>query len=377
MKLTTKLGAVMLTMPLLISSSTFSLQKDNLFVNGIENKEIVQQTEIHMEKQQISFEFCQEIMKKFIEKIMKELEQSKEAKTETVEEISLVDERNKYIKEDIFIKDKVEVHHEKFQPSIEYINKLEQIIKQYPKNISFYVSSLDNQISFGYNPDQKYSAASSIKAPYTLFCYKQIEAGRATLDEQITYNKKYYSTGSGVIKNNPKASYTIGELLYNVIHYSDNIAYAMLYNRFGVEGYNEMLDEIGCEYLKLTKYSEWGFASPKEMALIWNEIYYYKDTELGAKFFNDLLNAKYDFVKQSLNGYDVAHKSGWSQRGYNDHAIVFGDTPYFISIMIPYPENSENYQQVFRNIVQICEQIMNEYNLHLQSNNIQMVKTLK
>ena len=375
MKLTTKFGAVILAVPLLVSQNPFSLQKNNVFATSVEETKIVEQSDMFLEKPQFAFDFYNEIMKKFIEKIIKELEESKEIKTEIVEEkVSLVDERNNHIKQDVFVNDKVEIHHDEFRPSVEYINRLEQIIKQYPKDISFYVSSLDNQISFGYNPDQKYSAASSIKAPYTLFCYKQIQEGKATLEEKITYNKKYYSSGSGIIKNNPKKSYTIEELLYNVIYYSDNIAYAMLDERFGVEEYKEMLDEIGCEYLKVTKYSEWGFASPKEMALIWNEIYYYKDTELGAKFFNDLLNAKYDFVKQSLNGYDVAHKSGWSQRGYNDHAIVFSDVPYFISIMIPYPEDSEKYQQVFKSIAQICDQIMNEYSLSLQDNKILVKK---
>lgn len=374
MKFTTKFGAVILTVPLLFLSNNFSLQKDNLFEKDIEEPKMVQQSGIFVEKPQFTFDFYNENMIIIIKNIIKDLEYSNEAKTEVVEEISLVDERNNLIKKDVFKKDIVEVHHNEFQPNVEYLNKLEQIIKQYPKDISFYVSSLDNKISFGYNPDQKYSAASSIKAPYALFCYKQIEEGKATLNEQIPYNKKYYSSGSGIIKNNPKKSYTIEELLYNVIYYSDNVAYAMLYERFGVEDYNKMLDEIGCEYLKLTKYSEWGFASPKEMALIWNEIYYYKDTELGSKFFDDLLIAKYDFIKKSLNDYDVAHKSGWSQRGYNDHAIVFSDTPYFISIMIPYPEDNENYQQVFRSIAQICNQIMREYSLSLQNSNKVLVK---
>ena len=248
------------------------------------------------------------------------------------------------------------------------------MVNKYPKNISFYGISLDGKISFGYNPDIKYSCASSIKAPFSLYCYKQIENGNNTFDEIVLYNSNYYSTGTGIIKSSNKKQFTIEELLFNTIYHSDNIAYGMLYDYFGTEGYNKMMDELGCSYLKLGTNSQWGFASPREMVLVWQEIYRYKDTEIGKKFFDTLLDAKYNFLKDSLPDYTIAHKSGWSQRGYNDHGVVFGDTPYIISIMLPNPEDKDNYQAVFKEITILCNEIMNEYNLYLENKQVDRVK---
>lgn len=281
------------------------------------------------------------------------------------------------IQDDTFVANKVEVHSEEFQPSEELLNKIEYLVQAYPKDVSFYGVSLDGKISFGYNPDTKYSCASSIKAPYSLYCYKQIEEGNATFNETIAYKSDYYSTGTGVIKSNNQTQYTLEELLYNTIHYSDNIAYGMVYERFGIEGYNKMLEELGCTYLQLTPYSEWGFSSPREMALIWQEIYRYKDTETGKKFFDTLLNAQYNFLKDTLPDYDIPHKSGWSERGYNDHGIVFADTPYIISIMMPYPKDNDNDQAYFKEIAILCNEIMNEYNYYLENKKVEPVKTYK
>ena len=281
------------------------------------------------------------------------------------------------IQEDEFSSNEIEVHSENFKPSEQLQNKLETLVKSYSKDISFYGISLDGKISFGYNPDLKYSAASSIKAPYSLYCYKQIEEGNATFEEILTYSSDYYSTGTGVMKNSNQQKYTIEELLYNTIHYSDNIAYGMLYNHFGTEGYNKMLEELGCRHLQLTPYSEWGFASPREMALVWQEIYQYKETETGKKFFETLLNAKYNFLKEAPLSYDIAHKSGWSSRGYNDHGIVFAETPYIISIMMPYPKTSDKDQSYFQEIAILCNEIMEEYTDYLENKKSVSVKTYK
>ena len=89
------------------------------------------------------------------------------------------------------------------------------------------------------------------------------------------------------------------------------------------------------------------------------EIYNYKDTEYGRIFFDDLLNAKYNFIKNSLPNKDIAHKSGYSIRGYNDHGIVFDTiTPYIISIMLPYPDETDNHKEVLSKIVKLSDKVM-------------------
>lgn len=277
--------------------------------------------------------------------------------------------QKQYILNDIFAQNKFEVHSENFVVSSNLEKEINEVINSSTKVFSFYVTSIDKKISFGYNPDQKYSCASSIKAPYSLFCYKQIEKGVSSLDEVKNYTNNFYSTGTGIMQNEQQKCYTIRDILYNTIHYSDNIGYGMLYDYFGVEEYNLMVASLGCDYLKLTPYSKWGFASPREMVLVWQEIYNYKDTEYGRIFFDDLLNAKYNFIKNSLPDKDIAHKSGYSIRGYNDHGIVFDDvTPYIISVMLPYPDETDNHKQLLDKTVKLSDKVIEEYNIYLENN---------
>lgn len=277
--------------------------------------------------------------------------------------------QKEYILHDTFIQDIFEVHSTDFMISPTLKDEFDAVINSSIKGFSFYVTSIDKKISFGYNPDQKYSCASSIKGPYSLFCYKQLEKGVSSLDEVINYGNEFYSTGTGIMQNVSQKSYTIRDILYNTIHYSDNIGYGMLYNHFGVEEYNLMIESLGCNYLKLTPYSKWGFASPREMVLVWQEIYNYKDTEYGRIFFDDLSNAKYNFIKNSLPNKDIAHKSGYSIRGYNDHGIVFDTiTPYIISIMLPYPDETDNHKEVLSKIVKLSDKVIEEYNIYLENN---------
>lgn len=351
MKIITKLGVITLLVPTILASNHFVLV-DKSYDNETRNENL------DNNKSFFPLHFLKDI------KVEENLQEA----------YAYSDDFSINILEDEFLSDQIEIHNDNFKISDELQNRLDKVISAYPKNISFYGISLDGKISFGYNPDTCYSCASSIKAPYALYCYKQIETESVNYNDIVIYNKNDYLSGTGVIKNSKKTQYTIEELLYNTIYYSDNIAYGMLYKYFGVDGYNKMLEELGCSYLQLTPYSKWGFASPREMALVWQEIYNYKDTETGSKFFETLLNAQYNFIKSALS-YDVAHKSGWSTRGYNDHGIVFADTPYIISVMMPYPNDKDQDQKYFQDIVILCDEIMNEYNNYLKSQNNNFSKT--
>lgn len=358
MKIMTKLGVITLLVPLVIFNSENMKLSIEVKQPSILNDKISQKIETSfISKKNVNFPIW-----------FHEYWNFQKAKLE--KEKNLNKESYKIdIANDSYNLNEFSVHSENFVLSEELQSQFDQIINSRVKDFSFYVISLDKQISFGYNPDDKYSTASSIKAPYSLFCYKQLEKGVANLEDIKTYTSDFYSDGSGIMQYNDKTNYTIKELLYNTIHYSDNIGYAMLYNHFGVDTYNDMIDSLGCSYLKLTPYSEWGFASPKEMALVWQEIYNYKDTEYGKLFFDDLLNAKYNFLKNTLPDYQIAHKSGFSMRGYNDHGIVLDNaTPYIISIMFPYPEDNDRHEIIFKQIVKLCNDVINEYNDYLQKN---------
>lgn len=251
--------------------------------------------------------------------------------------------------------------------SEENLDKLKAEIEKFDGVCGFYLVTLDGQFSIGYNIDQKISSASTVKAPYALYVVKQLESGNGTYDEIYEYKEENYRAGSGVIQHSPFGTkFTLEEILYHTINVSDNTGYYILQDRFGITGYNEFLEKIGCSRMKLTGGLRWGYVIPREAALVWNEIYSYsKTSEYGQKLFDLFINAEYNFIKQaytdkygSLN-YEIAHKSGFNKDGRHDTAIVLlDDTPYFITITTKPNGREKSY---FKHTAIILENIMREY----------------
>ena len=251
----------------------------------------------------------------------------------------------------------------------EKLDKLQAEINKFGGVCGFYMVTLDGKFSVGYNIDQRIPSASTVKAPFSLYSMKQIESGNGTLDEIVTYEKKHYSAGSGVIKNSQYGTkYSLEQVFHNTINISDNSGYYMLQDRFKISGYNEFLDSIGCSRMKLVGGIKWGYIYPREAALIWNEIYNYsKTSEYGQKLFDMFVNAKYNFIKDayvskySTLDYEIAHKSGFNKDGRHDEAIVLlNDIPYFITITTKPQENGGD-RTYLKNTALTLEEIMKDY----------------
>lgn len=256
----------------------------------------------------------------------------------------------------------------------EKLDKLQAAINRFGGICGFYLVTLDGKFSIGYNIDQKIASASTVKAPYTLYCVKQIESGNGTLNEMKAYQKKHTCGKSGTIKNSPYGTeFSLEYILNNTIHISDNVGYYMLQDRFGISGYNDFLDDIGCSRMKLTGSMKWGYVYPREVALIWNEIYNYSQTsDYGAKLFDLFVNAKFNFIKEAYISkykkldYQIAHKSGFNDNGRHDEAIVLrDDAPYFITITTK-PKDDGSEVAYLKNTALILEGIMQDYIAHVK-----------
>lgn len=99
---------------------------------------------------------------------------------------------------------------------------------------------------FYLNEDRYFIAASTVKAPIAALFIDLIQNQQLALTTPITYKDSYFVEGAGNITNNPlEASYTIEELLYNAVIYSDNTAwYALMdfYNQNYGSYINGILD---------------------------------------------------------------------------------------------------------------------------------------
>ncbi len=253
-----------------------------------------------------------------------------------------------------------------FKISKELLDKITATINDYGAGVSFYIVSLNDGMSIGYNVDKRFETASSIKAPYALYIYKEIAEGNINPDQEFTYEEKYYNKGTGIIKKSDFGTiYTVRDLVYYSLNDSDNIAHTMLHKNFGVKGYNEMLKNLGTKQLYLTAGNPWGYTSARSAALVWQEIYNFSlKSDEGVTFLNILSNGKYNYFKEVMPSIPSASKTGFASKDVVETGIVFDDQPYIAVAIANKGGNIGAYTQVLK-LVNHMNDIMNEYNDYL------------
>ncbi|MBR3630943.1 MAG: serine hydrolase [Oscillospiraceae bacterium] len=123
---------------------------------------------------------------------------------------------------------------------------LDAVVRSYSRNCAVQLQTYDGDTIYSHNPELILSGASVIKLPYAVYACGQIEEGVHTLDETMTYTKEWYHGGSGIIRKNGYGKvYTIRQLLDYSLRYSDNVAYDMLVELFGIDGFNETIAAWG------------------------------------------------------------------------------------------------------------------------------------
>lgn len=81
------------------------------------------------------------------------------------------------------------------------------------------------------NADQYRIAASTIKPIYAMLFLDLVDRGVYQLDTEFPYSASYHADGAGSITNGqPQASYSLKDLMAEMIIYSDNTATNMLYS---------------------------------------------------------------------------------------------------------------------------------------------------
>ena len=213
------------------------------------------------------------------------------------------------------------------------ISELEKYYNDDDNNFAFYYLDLNTSFSVSYNANQPIFGASTMKAPFIIYLYKQASLGKIDLDEELTYTANFYSTGSGVIQGHEVGGkYTVRKLCYYAINDSDNIAYRMLTSRFGIGNTREFWKENGVNsiYHNDVIFSE---ITAVDAGKIMKYLYDFsiEDDVLGKELMNYFTNALYFFIPK--DGLVMAHKSGWAGYAIHDFAIKFDDNPYVLIIL--------------------------------------------
>ncbi len=253
-----------------------------------------------------------------------------------------------------------------FKISNELSNEIYNIINNYGARASFYIVSLDDGMTVGYNVDRQFETASSIKAPYALYIYHEVAKGNISLDQKLVYQERYYNGGTGIVKRSPFGTeYTVKDLLYYSLYESDNVAYEILHGNFGVKGYNNMLRNLGTKELYLTVGNPWGYTSCRSAALIWQDIYNFSITNSeGIELLNILTTGKYNYYKEVMPNIESASKTGFANKDVVETGIVFDNHPYIAIAMANKGGNIGAYTEVIR-LIREMNKVMLEYNDYL------------
>lgn len=242
-----------------------------------------------------------------------------------------------------------------------YMDELNRIYNSNSNYFSFLYQDLYSGFTVSYNEDAPIFTASTIKAPAMIYLYEMASMGQIDLNEKLTYTSNFYSGGSGVLKTKQVGTkYTAEELIQYSIHDSDNIAYAMLMNRFKRENILNFWNSKGTKNI-FTLNTIWGVTSARDASIYMNELYHFskQNKEYGPKLLQYFKEAEWKLITNKDGSFNTANKGGWSGEAIHDVAIIFDKNPYILVVMSKLGEG--NYSCLFNNTSKLVGKLHEEY----------------
>ena len=243
------------------------------------------------------------------------------------------------------------------------INNLQNLYNEKDEYFSFIYKDIYTGYTVSYNADSPIFTASSIKAPAMIYLYEKASTGEIDLNEKLLYNGNFYSEGSGILKNKKyNTEYTVNTLINYTIHDSDNIAYAMLMNRFGRKNIYNYWKERGTKNIFMYD-TIWGTTSANDAVIYMEELYkfYIENDEYGNKLMEYFKNAEWKQITDKEGKYNTANKGGWADSAFHDIAIVFDKNPYIIAIYSNTGNNYNDYTYLFNKTSELVGNLHTEY----------------
>ncbi len=245
------------------------------------------------------------------------------------------------------------------------INRVVKDINNYYRssgnNFAFLYKDIYTGFTVSYNEDGKIFAASTVKAPVSIYLYEEASKGNVDLTEELTYTSNYYNNGTGVLKEKQtNTNYSIKTLLEYAIRHSDNAAHNMLMDKYGKKNIYNYWKEKGTNTI-FTGNDNWGLISAHDAKIYMSELYnfYINDTTYGTDIMNDFIGATTKFIT-GKNKYIVANKSGWSGSSQHDVSIIFAENPYIVVALSNYGYDN-NYMSYFNKANDLAYELHNEY----------------
>ncbi|MCX8161292.1 MAG: class A beta-lactamase-related serine hydrolase [Candidatus Saccharicenans sp.] len=224
-----------------------------------------------------------------------------------------------------------------------------QRISSFRGETGLMVKDLQTGWTFLHNEEARFPAASLIKIPIMVACFKAVEDGRLDLREKYVLRRQDRVGGSGLLRRMRNGrTFTYEELIDYMVTHSDNIATNVIIKRLGFDYIKEVFDSLGLKDTVLNRLMmdfrarEEGlenYTSAREMTGLLEMIYYGRCLSAGiSEKCLDVL--KRQRINDRLPRFlpreaTVAHKTGQEREVCHDAGIVFsphGD--YIITVLV-------------------------------------------
>ena len=200
-----------------------------------------------------------------------------------------------------------------------------------PDQIAISYYNFQEKETYALNEDWVMNAASTTKVATAMLFSDLIWQGVLDWDSELPYSDSYYEEGEGAVTNSEKrATYTIEELVYEMLTYSDNTATNVLALYY--------MDTIGDYWYDVTQVSgldvtdpevtEGNFATTDIMA---HTLIQAVENERYATIIGIMREAQADFRLKQFVSNDMAAKYGSFGPYQHDIGIYFeGETPVYV-----------------------------------------------
>src|SRR5689334_19242853 len=133
------------------------------------------------------------------------------------------------------------------QPLTRLQSNIERVTKSVAAEWGIYVKCLEPGEETAINAEKPMDTMSVIKIPLMVEAFRQIEAGKFSLEDKITLKDSDKRPGTGIIRSlDPGAVLTIKDLLTLMIIVSDNTATDLLFEKVGgIEPVNQLAQSFG------------------------------------------------------------------------------------------------------------------------------------
>src|SRR4029453_10946661 len=131
---------------------------------------------------------------------------------------------------------------------------IEQIAKSVDTNWGIYIKCIETNEEVALNADQVMDTMSVIKVPILVEVFRQIEAGKFSLDERYSLKSSDKRPGTGILRRlDEGAVLTIKDLLTLMIIVSDNTATDVIFEKVdGTEPVNALMRSYGLSTIQAT-----------------------------------------------------------------------------------------------------------------------------